>query len=153
MSGSSGLALGHRSGEPSQPCGRQTTYPARGRGSGCSSSRLRRAAGPAGGRWRAGRAFAWESSPKARREDPEEHLLRLNSRPHRDGDGPGNGSVNSAQGGGAAPHIAAIRLDREAPVCARRVLSRHSYSEELLSIGRSAAERISCGCSIVEQAV
>ena len=40
--------------------------------------------------------------------------------------GPGNGSGNRAPGSDAAPQMGAIRLDREAPVCARRVLSHHS---------------------------
>jgi hypothetical protein len=50
--------------------------------------------------------------------------------------GPANERGTQAPGSGAAPQTAAIRLDREAPLCARRVLSRHSYSEELLSMGR-----------------
>jgi hypothetical protein len=58
-----------------------------------------------------------------------------------------NGSGNQALGSGVALQTSAIRLDRWAPLCARRVFSCHGCSDALLSTGRLSAGCSVCGAS------
>jgi hypothetical protein len=75
--------------EPSQACGRQTTYPARGRDSGCCSSRLRSAAGPGGTAGRvAGCSLANHHQGHGTRTGRSVHRGWIRGR-HGDGNRPG----------------------------------------------------------------